>query len=437
MSAYPIRGVVQRLAEEINEGHLDAIAAVDAALRRADADGACGLLLASAVAGRPADASQVALVLPDLSDMGLLPVLVGSCSGDRVAMLLDLVEADRMSDERDALALFLVVELAAGAPPPPRLAALLRTRLRRPLGIEASILLALSAKALGDPDVLEVAKRWLTMAEVVEAKPMSERLCRELRASPLSILPEKAPVRVVRGFTARRPVQKVGRNDPCPCGSGKKYKKCCAEKDAERAADPSPVPGLTRTEYLRSAGKQLTADEVDGLRPYELAEVDLSSLGTLPLISALRRAAAFRRWDLAERAMEVLAGRSDTPDGDGEGYRVDLISDAVNAGNEEVARRQIALLRDGTKASASDLLALDLRQPTADTLARLEETAVAGLREPRGDAAFDSVVFAAEGVARPWNPGRAGQLEHTSIAGFIDAARGDRGGARPARSTAR
>lgn len=25
---------------------------------------------------------------------------------------------------------------------------------------------------------------------------------------------------------------KVGRNDPCPCGSGKKYKKCCLDKDA-------------------------------------------------------------------------------------------------------------------------------------------------------------------------------------------------------------
>jgi uncharacterized protein YecA (UPF0149 family) len=23
----------------------------------------------------------------------------------------------------------------------------------------------------------------------------------------------------------------AGRNDPCPCGSGKKYKKCCLEKD--------------------------------------------------------------------------------------------------------------------------------------------------------------------------------------------------------------
>jgi len=28
--------------------------------------------------------------------------------------------------------------------------------------------------------------------------------------------------------TVRRSVPKVGRNDPCPCGSGKKYKRCCA-----------------------------------------------------------------------------------------------------------------------------------------------------------------------------------------------------------------
>ena len=26
--------------------------------------------------------------------------------------------------------------------------------------------------------------------------------------------------------------QKTGRNDPCPCGSGKKHKKCCLGKDA-------------------------------------------------------------------------------------------------------------------------------------------------------------------------------------------------------------
>jgi hypothetical protein len=34
-----------------------------------------------------------------------------------------------------------------------------------------------------------------------------------------SVIPEVSRVR--RGFV------KVGRNDPCPCESGKKYKKCC------------------------------------------------------------------------------------------------------------------------------------------------------------------------------------------------------------------
>jgi len=26
--------------------------------------------------------------------------------------------------------------------------------------------------------------------------------------------------------------EKIGRNDPCPCGSGKKYKQCCGKKEA-------------------------------------------------------------------------------------------------------------------------------------------------------------------------------------------------------------
>jgi hypothetical protein len=31
---------------------------------------------------------------------------------------------------------------------------------------------------------------------------------------------------------------KIGRNDPCHCGSGNKYKKCCSSKDdAERSAE--------------------------------------------------------------------------------------------------------------------------------------------------------------------------------------------------------
>ncbi len=35
----------------------------------------------------------------------------------------------------------------------------------------------------------------------------------------------------------RRSADKVGRNDPCPCGSGKKYKKCCGRTGAEKGED--------------------------------------------------------------------------------------------------------------------------------------------------------------------------------------------------------
>jgi len=30
--------------------------------------------------------------------------------------------------------------------------------------------------------------------------------------------------------TGPREVMAVGRNDPCPCGSGEKYKNCCIDK---------------------------------------------------------------------------------------------------------------------------------------------------------------------------------------------------------------
>jgi preprotein translocase subunit SecA len=37
--------------------------------------------------------------------------------------------------------------------------------------------------------------------------------------------PGPAP-RILSGPMAAGPVPRVGRNEPCPCGSGKKYKKC-------------------------------------------------------------------------------------------------------------------------------------------------------------------------------------------------------------------
>src|SRR5688572_17464939 len=39
-------------------------------------------------------------------------------------------------------------------------------------------------------------------------------------------------------------MSKPGRNDPCPCGSGKKYKHCCLLNPKPQVVDPLTVPTL-------------------------------------------------------------------------------------------------------------------------------------------------------------------------------------------------
>lgn len=53
---------------------------------------------------------------------------------------------------------------------------------------------------------------------------------------------------------------KVGRNAPCPCGSGLKYKKCCLRKNGV------PAPDLEET-YLRKYGIRLkNKSDIEGIR---------------------------------------------------------------------------------------------------------------------------------------------------------------------------
>ena len=49
------------------------------------------------------------------------------------------------------------------------------------------------------------------------------------RAAEKRVSDARLPSRLFPGrvLTIRRAAAKVGRNDPCPCGNGKKYKKCC------------------------------------------------------------------------------------------------------------------------------------------------------------------------------------------------------------------
>lgn len=70
-----------------------------------------------------------------------------------------------------------------------------------------------------------------------ETQDEMRALHEEWLQTPRQSLGGRRPAEVLEGGrllprkveTFRREAPKVGRNDPCPCGSGKKYKKCCGQ----------------------------------------------------------------------------------------------------------------------------------------------------------------------------------------------------------------
>jgi Flp pilus assembly protein TadD len=82
---------------------------------------------------------------------------------------------------------------------------------------------------------------------------------------------------------------KTGRNDPCPCGSGKKYKQCCLRK--EEQAEHESLAALSRAQKNGSGGysdlvktaDQLAADYEEDVALAEAsnAAVDLVHAGKL------------------------------------------------------------------------------------------------------------------------------------------------------------
>lgn len=61
--------------------------------------------------------------------------------------------------------------------------------------------------------------------------------------------------------------QKIGRNDACPCGSGKKYKKCCLDLKSNNDFTPTVVKQVNKTfEFIESNNSAPLLDFVIGLQ---------------------------------------------------------------------------------------------------------------------------------------------------------------------------
>ncbi len=386
MVSLPARSQVEALAQDIVGGQTDVARQLQAAFEDWDPDAALALVLACRAAGRCAPASAVARLIPHISNPLVLPLVVGACDGDRSTMLLDAVEASRMGAEVDAVAVFLAHHLAEGDPPP-RLASLVRAVGRNRLGVEASILIALLARRLGDPNVTAVVEPWISMADTPDAPRVEEWVLGLLNGPVLDNLPEGTRREIASGFTFKRPTPKVGRNEPCPCGSGKKYKKCCGSASDSTAI--AKVSRVDRSDALRAASPAISPSQVRSLPVSDLPRLDPTSMPTLAVIALFQMASLRRQWKTAQTALDALAKRTDLPKGCViDEYRADLINEAMEAGAEDVVDTQVAALKDPTVMSDVDRFALALLRGEAD-LQTLESIARVVLEEPDGSKLID------------------------------------------------
>src|SRR5271170_2272154 len=73
----------------------------------------------------------------------------------------------------------------------------------------------------------------------------------------------KRGVRIVHG--TKELSEKLGRNDLCPCGSGKRFKKCCLKKGCFRRRESGPL--LSGNHDASLLGSTRRAGFIHGLGP--------------------------------------------------------------------------------------------------------------------------------------------------------------------------
>ncbi len=113
------------------------------------------------------------------------------------------------------------------------------------------------------------------------------------------------------GGTVRRTVPRVGRNDPCPCGSGRKFKKCCAGKESDTSqyeAVRAPIDLLAG-----SPETGLTLSDVWEMRSFQLFRLDVTQLDDTCLEAVLARLAVFRENVRVREMVEMVGTERITP----------------------------------------------------------------------------------------------------------------------------
>jgi len=141
---------------------------------------------------------------------------------------------------------------------------------------------------------------------------------------------------------------------PAPCGSGKKYKRCCYEKDRERLRHSSDVEGLTVEELRRNPEPHITRQRLDTMSPNELARIDPARIDPALLAPLAFRLTGSREMDAVARLFETAGDRPDLDD-----YLLDAVDEAADLGRADVVKRLLAVR--GDRGDEEDELGLGTR----------------------------------------------------------------------------
>lgn len=357
------RPAVTELAARIGGARLREHA--PAALDAAGLHVASVLAFALVAAKEPLDPAFAAGLLAEIdADEHVGPL--ARAAGDHVVEALTLVldDADATS-HRKALALLVLSDILDGKPAPDAAITHARQLCRYALEADSSALLGAAAARLGDAGLAALAAPFVKAAK--KQRKLVDDALEASRLPALDALAETASRGIAVGFTVRREGPAPGRNDPCPCGSGKKYKKCCGLAGDAPSFEPGRIDAAT-----------LAEEQADALRGSELAQLDLARVPKRAFVAAYRRAVAIRQWELVDRFVTTAEKRGDLGEKILEDMRFLALEAALSARAPDVADRWLATLPK-KYADAVDLDMAFLRG-APDLLDRIEKTALEALR---------------------------------------------------------
>lgn len=145
-------------------------------------------------------------------------------------------------------------------------------------------------------------------AEVLRtSREAGDALIAAYRKPAVELLTETATPVISNGrLPMRRAAARTGSNEPCPCGSGKKYKRCCMEKDSERLRQSSEVPGRTWREARRGREAFLTVETMQKMVPADIFHIDARKLKKAVIPGFFFQAGSLRQFGTCARALTEL-----------------------------------------------------------------------------------------------------------------------------------